>query len=523
MLCALILLTAAVAGTGAALAQDSPAEPSENVNTQAQVRVDGMVLFKVIGVSSYPATTRARAIEQRIKTLAKDESIPVETIIYKAAGDDYNIIAGDQVLVRLVEADATLENIPLPLLAEIVSVRTRTVVNKYRADRTPQALRRSALYSAGLTVALGLLIWALTRLRKWLERVVRQRVDTRMESLERKSGSAFHRGHLWGLAQGLLHILWILVLLVIGYFYLSSVLGTLPWSRGIALLLLEYIKSPLITMGNALVRSIPNLMFLVVLWFVVRFLLRSLGAFFRSVASGRVQLANFEREWAMPTYRLLRLAVIAFALVVAYPYIPGSESAAFKGVSLFLGVIVSLGSTSFIANLIAGTALTYRGVFRKGDWVKIGDAEGRVEEIRAQLVRLRTRSNELISIPSSTILNANVINLSDKGEGSGIVLRCPVGIGYDVSWETVEKLLLAAARDTEGVMPEPQPVVQTIELENFAVAYALLVRVADPATLPTVRTRLNRAILDQFHGAGVQIMSPSYENDPATPKIPAGH
>lgn len=341
-----------------------------------------------------------------------------------------------------------------------------------------------------------------------------------MASLERKSGSALHRGHLWGLAQGLLQIIWVLSLLVIAYFYLSSVLGTFPYTRNVALLLLEYIKSPLVAMGSALARSIPDLIFLIVLWFVVRFVLRTLKTFFHAVARGRVRLTNFEPEWALTTYRLLRLFVIAFSIVVAYPYIPGSDSDAFKGISLFLGVILSLGSTSFIANIIAGTALTYRGVFREGDWVVIGDEEGWVEEIRGQLVRLRTRDNERVSIPSSTILNANVTNLSERKDASGLVLRCPVGIGYDESWEKVHKLLLQAAHDTEGVMPEPEPRVLTDELGNYAVSYTLMVRISDPGTLPDIRTRLNQAILDRFHNAGIQIMSPSYESDPATPKIP---
>lgn len=508
--------------SSAALAQDTPAASSEIVDSQALVRVDGSVLFKVRGISAYPASERARIVAQRIKALAQDETVPAELITFKPDENHYLIVAGDTVLVRLVDADAELEGIPLPLLAEVAVERTRDAVVKYRADRSPAALRRSALYSAGLTIALVLLIWVLKRLRGRLERVVRQRMDAGMENLERKSGSAVRRGHLWSVAQGLLQTLWVLTLLVIGYFYLSSVLGTLPWTRGVALLLLEYVKSPLVSLGNGFVRSIPNLMFLVVLWFLVRYVLRTLQAFFRAVARGRVQLANFEAEWALPTYRLLRLAVIAFAVVVAYPYIPGSESAAFKGVSLFLGVIVSLGSTSFIANLIAGTALTYRGVYRKGDWVVIGDAEGRVEEIRSQLMRLRTRDNELISIPSSTVLNSNVTNLSEQLDKSGLVLRCPISIGYDVAWQTVESLLLEAAKDIDGVLPEPAPLVQTNELGDFSITYTLLVRITDPAIAPAIRTRLNQAILDRFNTAGIQIMSPAYVNDPVTPKIP-GH
>jgi small-conductance mechanosensitive channel len=487
---------------------------------KAGVRVDGKVLFQVRGISAYPADQRARLTAKRIVDFARDGSVPVEAIDAAEQEDHYVILAGDEPLVRLYDFDADLEGIPLPVLTEVVVVRVREAVEKYRADRSADAVIRSGLYSAGLTVALFLLIWALSFLRRKLSVYLKEKVDRGMADLERKSGAAVHRGHLWGLAQGVLQVGWVLVLLIVAYFYLSSVLGTFPWTRGAALLLLDYIRTPLVSMGNGLIRSLPNLAFLLVLWFVVRFLLRALRQFSRAIRWGRVRLAGFEPEWAEPTYRLLRIAIIAFAVVVAYPYIPGSDSAAFKGVSLFLGVIFSLGSTSFIANLIAGTALTYRGVFKVGDWVKIGDEAGRVEEIRSQVVRLRTRDNEQVTIPSSTILNSNVTNLSTQGESEGLVLRCRVGLGYDVDWRDAERLMLEAASETEGVLQEPAPFVNVESLDDFSVAHTLVVRIAEPGPLPGIRTRLNRAILDRFHAAGIQIMSPSYENDPEDLKIP---
>ncbi|MEJ2534831.1 MAG: mechanosensitive ion channel [Gammaproteobacteria bacterium] len=518
---AIFALTWLAAAPGSVLAQQSGEASPSRAGSSADVRVDGKVLFQVRGISAFPAADRARTLARRIEALAEDESVPPEAIAFRAEEDHYTILAADAPIARLYDFDAALEDVPLPVLAEVISVRVADAVRKYRADRSPEALSRSALFSALLTAGLILLVWGLAKLRRWLERVLRARVDASVKNLERKSGSVIHRGHLWRLSQGLLQALWILALLVIAYFYLSSVLGTFPWTRGAALLLLEYVRSPLVAMGSAFVGSIPDLIFLVVLWFIVRYLLRTLRTFFRAVGQGRVQLQNFEREWADPTYRLLRIAVIAFAIVIAYPYIPGSESAAFKGVSLFLGVIVSLGSTSFIANLIAGIALTYRGVFREGDWVEIDGAEGRVEQIRAQLVQLRTRDNERLSIPSSTILNTNVTNLSEQADGNGLVLRCPIGLGYDVAWRRAEELLLAAAQGLEGVLQDPAPVVHVRELGDFAVQYVLVVRIADPGPLPAIRTQLNEAILDRFHGAGIQIMSPAYENDPAEPKIPS--
>lgn len=514
---ALILLVLAPA---AGFPQDAASAPAAQPD-QAEVRVDGKVLFRVRGISAFPADRRARLTAGRIVEFARDEAVPVDAVEVVAREDHLEIMAGDALLVRLYDFDAALEDIPLAVLSEVVVVRITEAVEKYRADRSADAVIRSGLYTAGFTVALILLVWGLAALRRRLFASLKERVDRSVADLERKSGAAVHRGHLWSLAQGVVQVGWVLALLLVAYFYLSSVLGTFPWTRGFALLLLDYIRAPLVSLGTGFVRSLPDLTFLLVLWFVVRFLLRALRQFSRAVRWGRVRLAGFEPEWAEPTYRLLRIAIIAFSVVVAYPYIPGSDSAAFKGVSLFLGVIFSLGSTSFIANLIAGTALTYRGVFRVGDWVEIGDEEGRVEEIRAQVVRLRTRDNTQITIPSSTILNSNVTNLSSRGASDGLVLRCRMGLGYDVDWRTAERLLLDAAEETAGVLKAPQPFVNVEALDDFSVAHTLVVRIAEPGPLPAIRTRLNRAILDRFHGAGIQIMSPSYENDPAQPKIPA--
>jgi small-conductance mechanosensitive channel len=498
-----------------------PQEVSEVSSDAAYVRVDGKLLFRVRGVSAFPADVRAKSISRRIVDLAQDRSVSLDTISYVDAGDYYRVFAGEVDLLRVYAFDAALEEVPLETLAEVITFRIEEAAVRYRADRTPGALTRSAAVTASLTGLLILLIWLLTKGRRLLNRALIRRVNAGMANIERKSGAAVHRGHFWALAQALVQGLWIFSLLVLGYFYLSSVLGTFPWTRGFALRLLEYVQTPLATMGRALLQSLPDLVFLVVLWFVVRFLLRIMGSFFKAVGSRRVQLANFEPEWADPTFRLLRVAVIAFALVVAYPYIPGSDSAAFKGVSLFLGVIVSLGSTSFIANLIAGIALTYRGAFREGDWVEIDGAEGCVEEIRSQVVRLRNRDNEQVMVPSSTILNANVVNLSTPKVGRGIVLRCPVGLGYDVSWRQAEALMLEAASGVEGVMTDPPPRVLVQDLGDYAIVHILLVQVEDPERLPAIRSELNRRMLDAFHTAGVQIMSPSYEADPETPKIPA--
>jgi small-conductance mechanosensitive channel len=303
------------------------------------------------------------------------------------------------------------------------------------------------------------------------------------------------------------------------YFYLNFVLGQFPWTRGFAVWLFDLVLNPLQTMGDALLAVIPDLVFLVILYFVTRYVLRMIQAFFEGIDRGAIKLSSFEREWAWPTYRILRLVVIIFALVVAYPYIPGSESEAFKGISILLGLIVSLGSSSIIANIIAGYSLTYRRPFRIGDRVRINDSVGDVMEIRVLVTRLRSLKNEEVVIPNTAVLNGEVVNYSTLAQKEGVILHTTVGIGYETPWRQVEAMLKQAAARTSGLLKKPKPFVLQKALGDYAVTYELNAHCTNPKNMAQIYSALHRNILDVFNEYGVAIMTPSYEADPPEPKL----
>jgi small-conductance mechanosensitive channel len=492
----------------------------------APVRVDGVELFKLRGISSMPAETRAQRVRERILAAARNPQLDPNQLSIRSEADRAVLSIGNTELLTLIEADAHLEDVSLNILAEVVQARVIEAMLKYREDRSPDALKVSALYFAGLSLVLALLVWALKLAKARLDVFLQTRVASGLETLERKSFSLVRGGQLWAMARGLVNLFYVLTLLTLAYFYLNSVLGAFPYTRSYALWLLDMVMEPLASLGHGVLAAIPNLVFLTVLFLIVRYVLRSIEVFFKAIQRRAINLDNFDADWAMPTFRIARVVIIAFALVVAYPYIPGSDSAAFKGVSLFLGVVVSLGSTSFISNMIAGLTMTYRGAYRQGDWVRIGDEEGQVEEVRNMVMRLRTRKNESVTIPNSLILNSNVTNYSQQLQTGGLILHTVVGIGYDTPWRQVEAMLLEAARRTEGVMQEPPPFVLQKLLGDFAVSYELNVHVMDAARVPRYYSDLHRHIQDVFSENKVQIMSPAYENDPAEPKIaalPEGH
>jgi small-conductance mechanosensitive channel len=297
------------------------------------------------------------------------------------------------------------------------------------------------------------------------------------------------------------------------------VLSLFPWSRPAAKVLFKLVLNPLNSLWKGFLAALPDLMFLLVLWFVVRYLIKIVRAFFTGVGSGRIRLESFEADWAEPTYKIVRVVIIAFALVIAYPYIPGSDSAAFKGVSVFVGVILSLGSSSFIGNMIAGLSMTYRGAFKVGDRIKIGEVVGTVEDVKLMVTRVLTPKNERVIIPNSNILATDVVNYSQMAREVGLVLHSTVGIGYDTPWRQVEAMLVEAAARTDGLLDEPPPFVLQKSLGDFAVNYEINAYCNEANRIPALYSALHANIQDVFNENGVQIMSPAYESDPETPKV----
>jgi len=301
--------------------------------------------------------------------------------------------------------------------------------------------------------------------------------------------------------------------------FAGYLLEQFPATRPLGVQFFSLLMEPLRSMGRTLVAELPSLLFLAVLFLLVRFSLRGLRLLSDAVAQETVAFTGFEPEWARPTYNLTRLVIVFIALVVAYPYIPGSESDAFRGLSILFGVMLSLGSSSAVSNMVAGYMLLYRRAFKVGDRVKIGSSVGDVMDMDVQITRLKTVKNEEVIIPNSQILNAEVVNYSSLAARDGLILYTTVGIGYEVPWRQVEAMLIEAAKRTEGLLQNPPPFVNQKNLADFAVNYELNVYCVEAKAMIMLYSELHRNIQDVFNEYGVQIMTPSYVADPEMPKI----
>jgi small-conductance mechanosensitive channel len=485
----------------------------------APVMLDGVALFRVIGVSAFPADRRAANISSRIKAVAADASVSIDSLRIVALPDRSNILAGDRLLLNVFDADASAEGISRQLLAEALRLRITGAIESYRQDRSPRRLLFSTLYTLAATLVLLGALWGGRWTCRRLDATVKTRYQSTIRAVEIQGFQLIQAEQVWTALHGVLNLLWWLIVLVVLYLYGYFVLSLFPWTRPLAERLSALLVNPLRIMGEGLLSTIPNVVFLAILVLITRYVLKLLRLFFSSVADGTVTLAGFDPTWALPTHRLVRLLVLVFAVVVAYPYIPGSGTEAFKGVTLFLGVIFSLGSSSVMANVIAGYTMTYRRAFRIGDRVKIGDHVGDVMEIRLLVTHLRTPKNEEVVVPNSEILNNNVINYSTLARDQGLILYTTVGIGYEIPWRQVEAMLLAAADRTPGLLKHPPPFVLQKALGDFAVTYEINVYCDQPQSMGRLYTALHQSILDVFNEYGVQIMTPAYEGDPEQPKV----
>ena len=485
----------------------------------APVLLDGRTLFTVRGTSSNPATERAAAISGRIADLAGNRAIDLADLTVVPGQFGLEIRAGSDLLMALVPADATLEGVRLDVLAESHRTRIERAVTQYRNDRDPGQLLRDLLASG---VATGILIAVLLLLRilsRKVGHVLGQKVEARIATMPQGTLQFIQGKQLQDAMAGALRGLRVLILLVLFYFWVQFVLGQFPWTRWISDGLLTFIFDPLVRIGKSIVDYVPSLLFLIVLGLITRYGLRLIKLYFAAVERGRATLPNFDTAWSLPTYKLIRTLVIGLALVMAYPYLPGSGSEALRGISVFAGLLLSLGATAAVGNVIAGYFNIFGRVFRVGDVIKVGEVTGAVTQIRLLTTRVRTIKNEEVTLPNSMIVSSHLVNYSALAQTHGLILHTEVGIGYEVSWRQVHAMLEEAARRTPRIKRDPAPFILQRLLGDFAVIYQLNVYAETALGMADIYSVLHQNILDVFNEHGVQIMTPAYESDPQDLKI----
>lgn len=315
----------------------------------------------------------------------------------------------------------------------------------------------------------------------------------------------------------------VLVVLLLLEIYVPMVLSFFPVTAPYGDQLLQYVLGPATEIGLAVIGYLPKLLYLVILVVLAHYSLKALRFLLNAVGRGDLVIGGFDQEWADPTYKLIRILLIVFTLMIGYPYLPGAESEFFKGFSLFVGALFTIGSTTAIGNMVSGVILTYTGAFRVGDRVRIGDVVGDVLVKSLFVTRLRTIKNEDVTVPNSLVLGGQVLNYSNAAKRSELVLTTEVGIGYSVHWRQVEELLKEAAAKTPGILTDPEPFVWPNALGDFAVVYELHAYTDRADKMGGTYAALRRNTLDVLHDAGVEILTPDVQavRDASRSAVPA--
>jgi small-conductance mechanosensitive channel len=494
----------------APLAAQAPAPPSG----AAVPVVQGADTLLVLHAASPPYTLqqRALAVSANLAQATARARVGDSVRIVSSSRGTYLELAGISI-AHALPADAAAEGTTPLLLAERWAAAIDGAVHRPSSRATTDELLHGALRAAAATLVALLAAWLLFkatgRLVGWVARWASRRVEDPRLS---RAGALVSAEQLAAAGTGLVRVARLAALLVVLYAWLVSVLGAFAWTQPIAGRVLRYVTTPLLGMARSVVAYLPSLIFIVLVVAALRLLLRFVRLVFQGIEQGTIRFEHFPPEWGDPTYKIVRALVIAFGLILVFPYLPGAGSDAFKAISLFAGALFSLGSSGAVANIVAGSVITYTRAFKVGDFVRIGESEGVVVERSLLVTRLRTGLNVDVSIPSAAVLASHVQNFSAMAEQSGLVVQAKVTIGYDVPWRTVHGLLLDAAAATPGVRESPPPFVLQEALEDYYPAYVLHVYTDRSTGLAVRRLRsaLHEHIQDRFFAAGVEILSPAY-------------
>ncbi|MEN9630509.1 MAG: hypothetical protein RJA10_3737 [Pseudomonadota bacterium] len=452
-----------------------------------------------------PAERVLRAQRRFAELTAADLQAAVQVQPYR--GEHHHgrvLLVGDKPVFTLLEADLDPEDhLALGSAADRAARLLKGAVDARRAQAEPGLWLRGAGVAAGAGLAMALVGWVAAR--------VQRRIDT-AEHVEAGPAPATYLRVF--LLRGLSAGTWVLSA-ALGFAALVALLEAFPYTTPWADRLLQSVRALGGWLVGGAMAAVPGLLTVLLVALVARTVQDALGLFMQHVQSGRIRVPFLHADTVGATRRLLNVLVWGLALAVAYPFLPGSDSDAFKGLSVLFGLMITLGSTGVVTQLMSGLVVVYSRSLKKGDFVAVNGVEGVVSEVGALAVKIVTMRNEEVTMPNAVITSSAIHNYSKLGTQHGTLLSTQVTIGYDTPWRQVHAMLTQAAAATPGVRPSPQPFVYQRALSDFYVEYELFAHIDKPLERVAILSALHAAIQDEFNTHGVQIMSPHFYEQPA--------
>ncbi len=458
----------------------------------------------------YSPDERARVLEDRLKKVSEFPVFLPEEIRVNNNGKNPIVMYKDMVLMTISEEDGRSLNMTQKEGAEKCAQRIREVLTEYKKARSLKTVLRGIIFSLIVTIIFIIIMTGLHRILRVIDSKIKLWHGGRISDIKIQKLVLITADRIAGVIITVVNLCAFIFKLVLLYIYLSLVFSFFVWTEDYGEKLLGYIFASLHVIWAGILFYIPKLFFIICVIIITYYIIKFIKFIFAEIEKGTIEFPGFYKDWAEPTYMIVRFLVIAFAVVIALPYLPAYESPAFKGISVFLGVLFSLGSTAVISNMMAGIILIYMNAFRIGDRVQIGDVTGDIIEKTLYLTRIRTTKNVDITLPNAMILGSYITNYSSCAREKGLILHTTVTIGYDAPWRTVHKLLIDAALSTEGILKEPSPFVLQTGLDDFYVSYQINAYTDRPNSMASIYSELHQNIQDKFNAEQVEIMSPHY-------------
>lgn len=481
------------------------------------------LVYSKIGAST--PKERALNIGRKIEMLYENDFLKPDSILVLKSENTYDIIYGEIIIMNISENDAIWYNKNMPELAQSFKETIKnSIIEAKNENSWLKIIGRIGLVLLVIAIAWGL-IWLIGKGNSKLLLFITTNKGKFLRNMSYKDYTFLTADQEMQVVLFLIKIFRWFVYAILIYISLPIIFSIFPFSRNWAEALFQLIWSPFKGVIIAVWEYLPNLFGILVIYFVMKYVIRFVKYLFNEIDSGKLKISGFHADWAMPTYSIVKFLLYAFMFVLIFPYLPGSDSNIFKGVSVFIGVLFSLGSSTAIANMVAGLVITYMRPFKIGDRIKIGDVTGDVIEKTLLVTRVMTIKNEVITIPNSSVLNGNTTNYSVEAMEKGLIIHTTVTIGYDVPWKNMHKALIDAALRTDLILDEPTPFVLQTSLDDFYVSYQINAYTREARTQALIYSNLHQNIQDVCNEMGIEILSPHYRaaRDGNTTTIPTDY
>jgi small-conductance mechanosensitive channel len=487
------------------------ASPEPDQATQGYpVNVDGREILRIFeNVGSFSAQERAQAVANRLQTLVNDPTIDLDQIAVVDSPFGTSIELRDNVLLVVTDNDARHLQVSRSVVASYYLKQIREGIRAAREQHSKKFLIWAGVKALVTLLIYLLLLWIVIAGARRLLLVVLP-VARQLDGIKIQKSQLLGGERIAALIGTLIRAARVILIVALTWVFLGTEFNYFPWTREHGKRLLGYITTPVGFVIRGFLNYLPNLFYIIVIGAVMYYVLKFLRVLAREIERGNIRIPGFYPEWVFPTYKIVRFLLIALTAVLIYPYLPGENSPAFKGIGLFIGVLFSLGSTSAVANVIAGVIIIYARGFRAGDWVKIGDNTGEITALTMLATHLQTIRNEEVIIPNSVVLSNYVTNYRMQARTKGLILHTSVTIGYEEPWREVHELLIQAALKTKDILCEPAPFVLQNALQDSYVQYEINAYTDQPKRMVYIYSDLHGNIQDCFFAAGVEIMSPIY-------------